>query len=114
LFCGSTDIEIDDEGICCNGCDFWLGFDGYAAYDVLRAEGVKRWNTRPVEDALRAEVERIEPLREALKRISTTSHTMRGTPLGTNRQERRIWQDMGKIADKALGFDMLTGIDPTI
>ena len=53
-------------------------------------------------------------LRRTLRSISSRYHTMRNTPMGTNRQERRIWQDMGADADKALGLDPLTSLDPTI
>ncbi len=41
-------------------------------------------------------------LRAALEQIAQRAHTMTGTPLGAPREERRLWQWMGHIADRAL------------
>lgn len=41
-------------------------------------------------------------LHTALKEIAERAHTMTGTPLGAPREERRLWQGMGHIADQAL------------
>jgi hypothetical protein len=72
-FCGSDEVTADDpdiDGIFCQGCGFWWSFDGDGDYDVIRAETIARWNSRPIEDALRAEVERLrEAWQDALRTL---------------------------------------------
>lgn len=83
-----------------------------AEIERLRAANTQMRDVVDAEEGrLRDENDR---LRKALRQISNRTHTMRGTSMGTNRQERRIWQGMGEIADRALGVDSLTGVDPTV
>ena len=58
-FCGNHELEFEDSigDITCNCC-------AYTFYDT--SENNRWWNSRPIEDALRAENER---LREALQKI---------------------------------------------
>ena len=51
-FCNCGDIEVDDEwGIYCNDCGWGIPYDNKSKRSTVR-----KWNTRPIEDALRAEI----------------------------------------------------------
>jgi len=62
-FCGNHELEFGDStgDITCNCC-------AYTFYDT--PENNRWWNSRPIEDALRAENER---LREALREIANSA-----------------------------------------
>jgi hypothetical protein len=64
-FCGNHELEFEDStgDITCNCC-------AYTFYDTSEDNGW--WNTRPIEDVLRAENDR---LREALKYIVDRGYT---------------------------------------
>ncbi len=87
-FCGQSDWkEIQHESIndarwmrCqkCSACSSWVWLDRYPANQIAkmdkedfrmmtRADSEKVWNTRPIEDALKAEIDK---LRVALEKIA--------------------------------------------
>jgi hypothetical protein len=128
-WCGSTDVTANNEdvdGILCNSCGFYWSFDGAGDYDTIRAETIERWNNRPIEDELRQRAaqwqqlcdslglahathphyiaDELKAMRDSLTYIAQRNSTMTGTPLGSQMDERRIWQDMGKRAAKAVNW----------
>ncbi len=72
-FCGGEDVEhlLDGFGnwlVGCVTCDYRI-----QCVDCTEDDAIRYWNTRPAEDALKAEVERLkadnERLKKALKKI---------------------------------------------
>ena len=63
-FCGKTDkVEFDPV----NGTPIWC--DRWGMWDWAGAHDITNWNSRPIEDALRAEIARLEQRNEYLEEI---------------------------------------------
>lgn len=78
-FCGSDEVTTDEpdvDGIFCQGCGFYWSFDGAGDYEVIRAETIACWNKRPVEDSLRAEIQRLRKENKALRNVASTSRDL--------------------------------------
>lgn len=60
-WCGSAAVGIAHEvvdGIVCDGCGFYWSFDDYGS--DAAGEVSAQWNTRPIEDGLRAMLRELE------------------------------------------------------
>lgn len=105
-FCGSGAIEVCDweeyTQIGCLDCDYAI-----KCRDCDEDDAVDWWNTRPAEDALTTEIER---LKEALKQIAylrNLNPDMKASKFSSCAEDdlRNFYCTMGDIAIQALGTD---------
>lgn len=62
--CGSANIDADDnevDGVVCVDCGFWMDY-----HPIGRDETLDLWNERPLEDALRSEIARLNAYADKL------------------------------------------------
>lgn len=62
--CGSANIDADDnevDGVVCVDCGFWMDY-----HPIGRDETLDLWNERPLEDALRSEITRLNAYADKL------------------------------------------------
>jgi Lar family restriction alleviation protein len=100
-FCGKHDVDVGwwatTYSIACNDCRFELESDlAEPIYlnDQVKHECIQRWNTRPAEDALRAEMERLREIIRVIDELSPRAdHTCDEPGITLSEAARRHIED---------------------
>jgi len=86
-----------------NMTDTWAKLEAVIEADTAKKIGILEQQYIDLGRRVEQVAAENERLRETLTSIQQRARSMTGTPLGAPMEERRIWQDMGKQAAKALG-----------